>query len=324
MKYFQILPKTNIDFIGIRKIFFVISGVIMLACLASLITKGLNYGLDFTGGTMVQVQFEEPMDIAKVRGALNAKGVNADIQSFVGRDAFAIKVKGRQENVNEVSKNIQEALATTKAPFEIIQTDFVGPTVGNHLAKKAILAFVLAMLAMVIYVAFRFQNIIWGAMGVAALFHDVFLTVGVFSFFQIEIDLVIVAAFLTIAGFSVNDTIVIFDRARENIRLNPKLDLKHLLNKSVNETLSRTIITSLTVIASAAILFIMGGDVLRNFSLALLIGLISGTYSTVALVPGLVYQWTKDGNYSAMTGVDAAPAKSGFEQPRKKNKKRHG
>ena len=300
MRYFQLLPKTHINFIGIRKKFFLISGVILLACIGSLIFKGLNLGIDFTGGTMVQVQFQGDTDISALRNALQKNGITADIQTYVGKNAFAIKVKGKQENVNEVAKNIEKALSGVGTGFEIEQTSFIGPTVGNNLAKKALLAFCLALGAMIFYVAFRFQNIIWGAMAVAALFHDILLTVGVFSFFQIEVDLVIVAALLTIAGFSVNDTIVIFDRARENLRLNPKYDLKTLLNVSVNDTLSRTIITSITVIAATAILYVMGGDVLKNFSLALLIGLTSGTYSTDMLVPGLVYQWSKGSNFDAM------------------------
>ncbi len=317
MRYFQLLPKTHFDFIGARKTFFLISGIILIACIVSLCTKGLNLGIDFTGGTMVQVQFEQTTDISQLRSALQKAGINADIQTYIGKNAFAIKVKGKQDNVNEVSKNIEGALATIGTKFEIEQTSFIGPTVGNDLAKKALLAFVLALGAMIMYVAFRFQNIIWGAMAVAALFHDILLTVGVFSFFQIEVDLVIVAALLTIAGFSVNDTIVIFDRARENLRLNPKYDLPTLLNVSVNDTLSRTVITSITVIAATAILYVMGGEVLKNFSLALLIGLTSGTYSTVMLVPGLVYQWSKGSNFDAMaTGVQTT------EAPKKKHNKR--
>ena len=324
MRYFQLLPKTHFDFIGARKTFFLISGIILLGCIISLCTKGLNLGIDFTGGTMVQVQFEQATDIAQLRNALQKAGINADIQTYVVKNAFAIKVKGKQENVNEVSKNIEQALTSTGNKFEIEQTSFIGPTVGNDLAKKAILAFVLALGAMIMYVAFRFQNIIWGAMAVAALFHDILLTIGVFSFFQIEVDLVIVAALLTIAGFSVNDTIVIFDRARENLRLNPKYDLPTLLNVSVNDTLSRTIITSITVIAATAILYVMGGEVLKNFSLALLIGLTSGTYSTVMLVPGLVYQWSKGSNFDAMaTGVIANDSNKTSGNSRRHPKRRY-
>ena len=300
MRYFQLLPKTHIDFIKIRKTFFLISGTILLACICSLIFKGLNLGIDFTGGTMVQVQFENTTDIGALRSALQKNGINADIQTYVGKNAYAIKVKGHQDNVNEVAKNIENALTNVGSKFNIEQTSFIGPTVGHDLATKALMAFGIALAAMIFYVALRFQNIIWGAMAVAALFHDILLTLGVFSFFQIEIDLVIVAALLTIAGFSVNDTIVIFDRARENIRLNPKYDLATLLNISVNDTLSRTVITSITVIAATAILYVMGGEVLKNFSLALLIGLTSGTYSTVMLVPGLVYQWSQNSNFDAM------------------------
>lgn len=321
MKYFKLLPKTHIDFVDSRKIFFWISGLIMLACLFSVITKGLNFGIDFTGGTMVQVQFNDNINIDQVRSALSQKGIKADIQTFIGTNSFAVKVKGAQENVNEVSVNIQEGLKNTGVDFNIEQTDFVGPAVGNDLAKKAFFAFTIAMLAMIIYIAFRFQSIIWGAMAVAALFHDVFLTIGMFSFFQLEVDLVIVAAFMTIAGFSINDTIVIFDRVRENMKLHPKWDIRELLNASVNETLSRTIITSITVIGATAILYFMGGKVLNNFSLAILIGLTSGTYSSAALVPGLVYQWTKDGKFSISS--EHASSNHGYQEPVLKNKKRN-
>lgn len=323
MRYFQLLPKTNIDFIGIRKWLFLLSGILMLTCLGSIIFKGMNYGIDFTGGTVMQVHFQAPINIKDIRNALNDQKINADIQSFIGKNTYAIKVKGRQDNVNEVSSKIETALNSTNVAFDVEQKDFVGPAVGSHLAKKAIFAFVLALGAMIIYIGFRFQNIIWGAMAVLALFHDVFLAIGVFSIFNIEVDLVIVAAFLTIAGYSVNDTIVIFDRVRENMHLNPKAKLKELLNLSINETLSRTIITSLTVLGATALLFIFGGDVLRNFSLAMLIGLTSGVYSTIALVAGLVYQWDKSGTYGV---VEAAPVpqNTGFSSPKKVNKKRHG
>lgn len=320
MKYFKILPKTNIDFVGSRKIFFWISGLIMLACLASVIFKGLNYGIDFTGGTMVQVQFQDNINIDKVRSALRQKGVKADIQTFIGTNSFAVRVKGAQEDVNEVAVSIEEGLKNTGVNFIIEQTDFVGPTIGNLLAKKAIMAFVIAMFAMVVYIAFRFQNIIWGAMAVAALFHDVFLTIGIFSFFQLEVDLVIVAAFMTIAGFSINDTIVIFDRVRENMKLYPKWDIKEWLNVSVNDTLSRTIITSFTVIGATAILYFMGGKVLNNFSLAILIGLNSGAYSSAVLVPGLVYQWTKDGKFS-LSAEQKVSSTQGYQEPALKSKK---
>lgn len=321
MRYFKLLPKTNIDFVDSRKIFFWISGLIMIACLFSVIFKGLNYGIDFTGGTMVQVQFNNNIGIDQVRSALSKNDVKADIQTFIGTNSFAVKVKGAQEDVNEVSVKIEEGLKNTGVDFTIEQIDFVGPKVGDLLAKKAILAFAIAMAAMVIYIGFRFQSLIWGAMAVAALFHDVFLTIGVFSFFQLEVDLVIVAAFMTIAGFTVNDTIVIFDRVRENTRLHPKWSNKELLNASVNETLSRTVITSITVIGATAILYFMGGKVLNNFSLAILIGLISGTYSSAVLVPSLVYQWTKDGKFNL--AAENASSTSGYQEPVLRSKRRN-
>lgn len=324
IKFFKIIPHTNIDFIGRRKIFFILSGLIMLACLGSVIFKGMNYGLDFTGGTMVQVQFGAAADIHEIRKAMSGQGLKADIQTFVGKNAYSIKIKGSQDNVNEVAGKIEAALQETNVPFVIEQRDYVGPSVGNHLAKKALFAFVLAMSAMVIYIGFRFSNIIWGAMTVASMVHDVLLAVGVFSFFSLEVDLVIVAAFMTIAGFTTNSTIIVFDRVRENIALNPKMGLKDILNISINETLARTVITTLTVAVATAILLFMGGSVLRNFSLAILIGILCGVYTTACLAPGLVYWWNGD-NIAPAPAPSSGPAQhdnSAYIQ-KKKNKKRY-
>jgi len=323
MKYFKLMPETHIDFIGIRKWFFLLTGVLMLTSLGAVIFKGINYGIDFTGGTVLQVHFQAPVTTGTIREALAKQGIGAEIQSFVGKNTYSIKVKGRQDNVNEVAVKIETALKSTNVAFDVEQKDFVGPAVGNDMAKKAIFAFVLALGAMIIYIGFRFQNIIWGTMGVLGLFHDVFLTIGVFALFGMEVDLVIVAALLTIAGYSINDTIVTFDRVRENMKLYPKLGLKEQLNLGINETLSRTIITSFTVLAATVLLVIFGGDVLRNFSIAMLVGCTSGVYSTIALVAGLVYQWNKN-NVNPSEPVPAEANPSGYVNPKKANKKRHG
>ena len=161
----------------------------------------------------------------------------------------------------------------------------------------------------IIYIAFRFKNPIWGATGVTALLHDVFIAVGVFALLQKEIDLIIVAAFLTIAGFSINDTIVVFDRMRENLKLNPKITLKNLINLSLNETLSRTIITSVTIFIAVVFVYLLGGPVLNNFAFAMLIGVVVGTYSTIAIATSLVYSWIGEGNpiIADSTPVDHTP-----------------
>jgi len=215
----------------------------------------------------------------------------------VGRNSFSIKIKGRQENVNETAGKIHEAIKTSfpDNQFTEERREYVGPAVGRDLSRKALWALFLSMIGIIVYVAFRFQNPVWGAMGVLAIFHDVFITIGFMSITNREIDLVIVAALLTIAGYSINDTIVIFDRMRENIKIHPKMPLGELINKSVNETLSRTFITNFTVLTAVMCLYLFGGEVINNFAFAMLVGSITGTYSTIAIASPLVYQWETRG-----------------------------
>jgi len=288
----KILSKTNINFIKLRHIFFAISGVIVLTGSTSLLVKGINLGLDFTGGTLMQVRFDKPVEIGALRASLEKAGVEAGIQSFAAGDSYAIKVKGTQENVNEKADQITAALKTLPGvSFTEEKRDYVGPVVGRDLAKKALFAIVLSMFGIIIYVAFRFSNPVWGAAGVIGLLHDVFVALTAMSLTNREIDLVIVAAFLTIAGYSINDTIVIFDRMRENIKNFPKMPLGELINLSVNECLSRTIITTMTVFITVLVLYLFGGIAINNFAFAMLIGTVTGVYSTIALCTPMVYQW---------------------------------
>ncbi len=290
----RILHKTNINFVKLRYVFFAISGLVTLTGIASLAIKGVNLGLDFTGGTMMQVKFDKPVPIGAVRSALDAAKVEASIQSFEDENAFAIKVKGTQENVNQKADEIIGALKTIKdASFTEEKRDYVGPVVGRDLAKKALFAIILSMFGIIVYVAFRFSNPVWGTAGVIGLLHDVFVALTAMSLTNREIDLVIVAAFLTIAGYSINDTIVIFDRMRENMRNFPKMPLAELINLSVNETLSRTIITTMTVFITVLVLFLFGGSAINNFAFCMLIGTVTGVYSTVALCTPMVYQWER-------------------------------
>jgi preprotein translocase subunit SecF len=286
----RILHKTNFNFIKHRYVFFAISGLIILSGIISLAVKGVNLGLDFTGGTLVQVKFEKQADIGAIRSALEAAKIDASIQS--SGDSFAIKVKGTQENVNETANKITDALKTIPgAAFAKEKQDYVGPVVGNDLAKKALFAIVLSMFCIIIYVAFRFSNPVWGVAGVVGLLHDVFVALTAMSLTNREIDLVVVAAFLTIAGYSINDTVVIFDRMRENIRNFPKMPMGELINLSINECLSRTVITTMTVFITVLVLFLFGGVAINNFAFCMLIGTITGVYSTVALCTPMVYQW---------------------------------
>jgi len=292
-----LIKKTNIDFIAKRHIFFAVSALVIGAGAVSMAMKGLNLGLDFTGGTLLQLRFESPVKTEQVREAMSKAGLETSIQSFNDRNAYQIKVKGSQEKVNEISDKIMASLAANLPgnAFTEERRDYVGPVVGRDLAKKALFAMVLSLFGIIVYVAFRFSNPVWGAAGVLAIFHDVAVTMGALSMTNREIDLVIVAALLTIAGYSINDTIVIFDRMRDNIRMFPKMALGKLVNTSVNETLSRTLITNFTVLAVVAILFLFGGEVINNFAFAMLVGSICGTYSTIAIATPLVYQWENKG-----------------------------
>lgn len=287
----HLLPKTNIDFLKYRKAYYTLFAVLLIGGIICFFTKGFNMGIDFTGGTMVQVKFSAPVEIAQVREALAATGANSELQTF-GDDSFAISEKSTADEVGVVQTRIEKALDTLNVPYTVEQTNSVGPAVGESMTERALWAILLSLVFIIIYVAFRFSNILWGVSGVIALFHDLFVMAVAFSLTQREIDLVVVAAFLTVAGFSINDTIVIFDRMRENIRLHPKMSFGELINLSVNETLSRTIITTLTVLFALTVLYFFGGEVINSFAFAMLIGCLSGVYSTIALTTPLVYTWS--------------------------------
>ncbi|PIS46969.1 MAG: protein translocase subunit SecF [Elusimicrobia bacterium CG08_land_8_20_14_0_20_51_18] len=289
----KFIGKTNFDFIGKRYYFFAFSAFIMLAGIVSIYVKGINMGLDFAGGSMIQVKFERKIDISELRKALEADKIESVIQTYED-NSFGIKVKGKQENSNEIAEKINAALARNiKTGYLEERRDYVGPVVGKDLAKKAIFAITLSLFGIIVYIAFRFSNPIWGATGVIGLMHDVFVAIAFLSLTNREIDLVVVAALLTIAGYSINDTIVIFDRMRENMKKFPKTPLGQIINSSVNETLSRTFNTSLTVLTVLAILFFFGGSGIDGFAFCMLIGCISGVYSTVALCTPLAYEWEK-------------------------------
>lgn len=287
----HLLPKTNIDFLKFRKVYYTLFAALFVLGIVCFFTKGFNMGIDFTGGTMVQVQFNAPVEIANLREALTATGTTSELQSF-GHNSFAISEKSTENEVGVVQARIEKALDTLNVPYTVQQTNSVGPAVGESMTERALWAILLSLVFIIIYVAFRFSNILWGLSGVIALFHDLFVMAVAFSITQREIDLVVVAAFLTVAGFSINDTIVIFDRMRENIRLHPKMKFGELINLSVNETLSRTIITTLTVLSALVVLYFFGGEVINSFAFAMLVGCISGVYSTIALTTPLVYTWS--------------------------------
>ena len=274
----RFLSKTNIDFISKQKFTGLLSIVLIIAGIASLIMKGGPLlSIDFTGGTVAQIKFEKPVELGQLRNTLSDYGFKgAEIVEFGSPDEVLIKTQFTGAN-SEISEKLTLALGKT---FILRRVESVGPKIGKELQSDALKAIGLALLLILIYITFRFDR--YYALGsVMALIHDVLITLGVFSLLDYEINLSIIAAFLTIVGYSLNDTIVVFDRIRENIPKFMKKTLNDVVNISLNETLNRTVITSLTTMMVVVILFIWGGKVINLFAFALIVGIFIGTYSSL-------------------------------------------
>jgi len=291
-------PNTHIDFIGKKKYTIWISAVAILISFGSIFLHGgLRYGVDFAGGLLIQIRFSKPVSISEIRSTMEAMGSKeANVQNFGGENEFLIRVEKTSEDVEEVSKKIQASLQERfkDNAFEIRRVEAVGPKVGKDLKEKALWAVGLSLVAILIYVAWRFKQVAYGLGGIVALFHDVIVTYGAISIFNLEYSLSLLAVILTIIGFSINDTIVIFDRVRENIRKMRKENLETIMNVSINETLGRTILTSGTVMMVVLILFFFGGPVIHDFTTAMIVGLITGTYSTVYIASPVVLFWERN------------------------------
>jgi preprotein translocase subunit SecF len=286
---------THFDFISKKKFTLWISTCAILLSLGSLLYHGgLRYGVDFAGGLLVQIRFAKRVDISEVRGALEEMGFkDANVQNFGGENEFLIEVRRTSENLEEAGKSMQASLQERfkEKGLEIRRFEAVGPRVGMDLKTKAMWAVGLAFLGILIYVAFRFHQFAYGLGGIVALFHDIIVTYGAISILNLEYTLSLLAVILTIIGFSINDTIVIFDRVRENIKKMRKEDLLTIFNISINETLERTLLTTGTVMLVILILFFFGGDVIHEFTTALIVGLVTGTYSTVYIASPVVLFW---------------------------------
>jgi preprotein translocase subunit SecF len=283
----RFLSKTNIDFISKQKITGFLSIALIVAGIASLIMKGGPLlSIDFTGGTVAQVKFEKPVELGQLRETLSDYGFEgAEIVEFGSPDEVLIKTQFSGSS-SEISEKLTLALGNS---FTLRRVESVGPKIGKELQTDALKAIGLALLLILIYITFRFDR--YYALGsVMALIHDVLITLGVFSLLDYEINLSIIAAFLTIVGYSLNDTIVVFDRIRENIPKFMKKTLNDVVNISLNETLNRTVITSLTTMMVVVILFLWGGKVINLFAFALIIGVFVGTYSSLFVAsPVMVY-----------------------------------
>ena len=272
----------EINFLSKRYYALVFSVILLLTSLASLTFKGLNPGIDFTGGFSVEVSYQEPPVINEIRNELASGGFpEAIVQSFGSPKDINIRIMPRDNIDNKaIGKQIEEILNNSANAVELRGSEFVSPQVGDELTEQGGLAMLFALIMIMIYIIFRFQ---WkfsiGA--VLALIHDVLITMGVFSLFQLSFDLAVLAAILAVVGYSLNDTIVVFDRIRENFRLRRKSETLDVVNGSINQTISRTLITSGTTLLVLLALYIIGGKSLEGFSLALIVGVIIGTYSSI-------------------------------------------
>jgi preprotein translocase SecF subunit len=287
------LTNTHFDFVGKRKIAFIVSASLILLGLISLVVRGgPAFSIDFAGGTLLQIQFEKDLSVHQIRSSLDKIGWGeAEIQKFAQGREFLIRVK-KQEVGTTVGDQIKAAFEEDfpDNKFQVRREETVGPKIGEELKGKALWAILYAMLGILIYISWRFEfKFAVGA--IAALFHDVLITVGIFSLLNKEISLAIVAALLTIVGYSLNDTIVVFDRIREDLKLMRSKSYGDIINASINETLSRTIITALTTLIVLVVLFFFGGEVIRDFTFALLIGIVVGTYSSIFVASPILIEW---------------------------------
>ena len=308
----RLVPEiTNWDFFSRSKLWLGISAVMVVIAFGSFLVQGLNYGIDFRGGTTIRTESPTPVDVGAYRDAVAPLGLGDITITEVFDPTFAddqnvamirIQAQDGQEAVSpETVQQVEDALATFAPDIRFVSVESVGPKVSGELIQTAIIAVVLAIGAVLIYIWLRFE---WQfALGaVAALVHDVILTIGIFSELQIRFDLAIIAALLTIVGYSLNDTVVVFDRVRENLRKYKQTPLKEVLNQSINETLSRTMMTSVTTLIALIALFILGGDVIRGFVFAMIWGVIVGTYSSIFVASALLLRlgvkrdWNKPDN----------------------------
>lgn len=286
--------ETHIDFMGKARMAIMCSGLLILASLASLgIQGGMKFGIDFAGGTLVQLKFESPPNLSDIRDSLKDLGLaDSTIQEFGSPNHILIRVERSQGALEEMGTTLKEALAKRIDPdtITIERVEMVGPKVGKDLREKAMLSILYAIIGIVIYISWRFE-FQYAIAAIIALMHDVMLTMGAFSVMDKEFTLVVVAAFLAIIGYSLNDTIVVFDRIRENWRRRGKASLISVINTSINQTLSRTLLTSGTTLLVVVSLFVLGGEIIHDFAFALLVGVVVGTYSSIFIASVFLVFW---------------------------------
>ena len=274
--------KLAIDFMGKRRLAIILSGVLLAIALTALITKGLNFGIDFTGGTLIEVGYPESVELEPIRTALADAGFDsAQVQHFGSSRDVLVRIAPQADKESaQLSEEALTGLRQLNAAVEMRRIEFVGPQVGEELTEQGALAMIYALIGILIYIMVRFQ---WrfapGA--VIALVHDVLIIIGIFALFQFDFDLTVLAALLAVIGYSLNDTIVVFDRIRENFRKIRKGTPVDIVNTSLNQTISRTLMTSITTLLVLVSLFVFGGEVIHSFALALILGVVVGTYSSI-------------------------------------------
>lgn len=280
MEFFK--KTTNIDFLGQRRIAAVISVVLILGSIVLLLTRGLNFGVDFTGGTLVELGYAAPVELEEVRTLLQNSDFRGAVVQHYGSSSEVLIRLAPQEDLNsaEISNRVMSLLQQSGQEIEMRRIEFVGAQVGEELTESGGLAMLLALFGILLYVAVRFQTK-FSLGAIAALVHDIIITLGFFSLTQIDFDLSVLAAILAVIGYSLNDTIVVFDRVRENFRRMRNTVPVDVFNSSINQTMSRTIITGLTTLMVLFALFYWGGEIIHGFSLALIVGIIVGTYSSI-------------------------------------------
>ena len=296
-----IKQNTNINFLGFRKTSIVFSFLMCICSIFSIFIFSLNYGIDFKGGTLIEIKSSSKIEISDIRSRLYGIGFeDAQIQTFGSDDTILIRIENDNAIDGEVDLNASKIIAKELGNLFLIQrTEIVGPKVSSELIQKGVLAIITAVSLMLFYIWIRFEwQFSLGA--VLALIHDVLITIGLFSFFGIEFNLSIIAALLTIIGYSMNDTVVVYDRIRENLRKYKQMDLFELINNSLNNTLSRTTLTSVTTLLALFSLYFLGGEVIRGFTLAMIIGVFIGTYSSIFIASqiilflGIKRDWSKN------------------------------
>lgn len=289
MKLINLIPvNTKINFLSLRKIAIMTSIVLCVASFGLLVTKGLNFGIDFRGGIMLEIRTAQTADLSSIRSNLGSLGLGEiELQRF-GKDTdVLIRIESQPGGASGQKLAVDKVKKILGPAVDYRRTEFVGPKVSGELIDAGVTAVVLALFAMLMYIWFRFE---WqfGVGAVAALGHDVFLTIGVFSLLGLEFNLSTIAAILTIAGYSINDTVVVYDRVRENLRKYKVRPLEDVLNMSLNDTLSRTLLTSITTLIALLILYFFGGEVIKDFSFAMIWGVLVGTYSSIYVATPLL------------------------------------